>query len=110
MGLSGALFAHTLGFIAPENFTSAFTFELWAMLIVGGAGNNVGALVGSFIVVALWNLTALLTALALPADWQARGAALRIVLIGVLLALVIVVRPRGLVEERVAVSKDLDAP
>jgi len=110
MGLSGALFAHTLGFIAPENFTSALTFELWAMLIVGGAGNNLGALVGSALVVALWNLTGLLTALVLPADWQARGAALRIVLIGVLLALVIVIRPRGLVEERVAVSRDLDAP
>jgi branched-chain amino acid transport system permease protein len=42
MGLAGALQAHTLGFISPENFAAAVTFQVWAMLVVGGTGNNQG--------------------------------------------------------------------
>jgi branched-chain amino acid transport system permease protein len=108
MGLAGALEAHTLGFIAPENFTAAFTFQIWAMLIIGGAGNNRGALLGSLLVVSLWSVTGLLAGSVLPPDLQARGAALRLVAIGVLLALAILLRPRGLLGEQVAVSRHLD--
>jgi branched-chain amino acid transport system permease protein len=108
MGMAGALQAHTLGFIAPDNFTSALTFQIWAMLIIGGSGNHRGALLGSLLVSFLWSATGLLAATALPADWQARGAALRIVMIGVLLAGVILWRPRGLVGEKVTVSSHLD--
>jgi branched-chain amino acid transport system permease protein len=110
MGLAGALEAHTLGFIAPENFSSALTFQVWAMLIVGGSGNNRGALLGTFVIVALWSLTGLFTTALLPADLQARGAALRIAVIGVLLVTIIVKRPRGLIGERVQVSRHLDEP
>ena len=46
MGLAGAIEAHFIGFIAPENYQSALTFQIWAMLIVGGSGNNAGAIVG----------------------------------------------------------------
>ena len=28
----------------PENYTSILTFQVWAMLIVGGSGNNLGAI------------------------------------------------------------------
>ena len=108
MGLAGALQAHTLGFIAPENFTSALTFQIWAMLIIGGSGNHRGALLGSLLVSFLWSATGLLAATVLPADWQARGAALRIVMIGVLLAAAILWRPRGLLGEEVTVSSHLD--
>jgi branched-chain amino acid transport system permease protein len=110
MGLAGALQAHTLGFIAPENFTSAFTFQVWAMLIVGGSGNNRGALLGSLLIGLLWSGTGLLAAELLPADLQARGAALRIVVIGVLLAGAILLRPRGLLGEEVTVSRHLEEP
>ena len=108
MGLAGALQAHTLGFIAPENYSAALTFQVWAMLIIGGSGNNRGALLGSLLVVALWSATGLLAASLLPPDWQARGAALRIVAIGVLLAAAILWRPRGLMGESVTVSRHLD--
>ena len=108
LGLAGALQAHTLGFIAPENFTSALTFQIWAMLIIGGSGNHRGALLGSLLVSFLWSATGLLAATVLPADWQARGAALRIVMIGVLLAAAILWRPRGLLGEEVTVSSHLD--
>jgi branched-chain amino acid transport system permease protein len=43
-----------------------------------------------------------------PASFAARAAALRIIAIGVLLATMIVVRPRGLVGEKAMVSRHLD--
>jgi branched-chain amino acid transport system permease protein len=46
MGLAGALAGHFIGFIAPENYTSRLTFQVWTMLIVGGSGNNLGAIIG----------------------------------------------------------------
>jgi len=105
MGLAGALQAHTIGFLSPENFTASVTFQIWAMLVVGGAGNNRGALAGAIVVAALWSLTGLATAAWFPPEQQARAAALRIVAIGVLLTVTILWRPRGLIGERTAVSR-----
>jgi branched-chain amino acid transport system permease protein len=105
MGLAGALQAHLIGFIAPDNFEAGLTFQIWTMLIIGGAGNNVGALLGAALVSAIWSVTGFLTGLCFaPAD-QARAAALRIVAIGVLLAVTIVLRPRGLRGEPLTVSR-----
>ena len=59
MGLAGAIGAHFLGFIAPENYTSSLTFQVWAMLIVGGSGNNLGAIIGAGLVWALWSASGL---------------------------------------------------
>jgi branched-chain amino acid transport system permease protein len=108
MGLSGAIAAHFIGFIAPENYTSSLTFQIWAMLIVGGSGNNLGAIVGAGLVWALWSVSGLIIADAVPASFQARAAALRIIAIGVLLAAMIVLRPRGLIGERTTVSRHLE--
>ena len=47
MGLAGAVQAHFIGFIAPENYLPMLTFQVWAMLIVGGSGNNRGAILGA---------------------------------------------------------------
>ena len=59
MGLAGAIGAHFIGFIAPENYTSSLTFQVWAMLIVGGSGNNLGAIIGAGLVWALWSASGL---------------------------------------------------
>ena len=107
MGLAGALEAHAIGFLSPDNFTASVTFQVWAMLVVGGSGNNRGALAGAVLVSALWSLTGLATAAWFQPDEQARAAALRIVAIGVLLTLTILWRPRGLLGERTAVSRHL---
>jgi branched-chain amino acid transport system permease protein len=96
MGLAGAVQAHLIGFIAPDNFEAALTFQIWTMLIVGGSGNNWGALLGAGLVSAIWSATGLATAEFFPAEFQARAAALRVVAIGVLLAVAVVLRPRGL--------------
>ena len=105
MGLGGALYAHFVGYIAPEDFLPILTFQLWAMLIVGGAGNNKGAILGALAVWAIWTISGGALRMIIPADQQARGAALQIVLIGALLAAMLLVRPRGLLGEEMRVSR-----
>jgi branched-chain amino acid transport system permease protein len=105
MGLAGAVYAHFIGFVAPEDFLSILTFQVWTMLVVGGSGNNRGAIAGAVVVWALWTTSGAALAAVLPQDLQARSAALQTVLIGVVLATVLLVRPRGLLGEATVVSR-----
>lgn len=97
-GLAGALFAHYNAYIAPEYFLPLETFIIWAMVILGGAGNFLGALVGTFIIQAIYNSSRFLD------DWLAIDASvlgpLRMIFIGVLIILVIIYMPKGLLPER----------
>ncbi|HKI57152.1 MAG TPA: branched-chain amino acid ABC transporter permease [Trueperaceae bacterium] len=108
MGLGGALNASFVGFIAPTDFLPIFTFEIWAMLIVGGSGNNRGAVLGSVLVWALWTGTGSLTQAILPSGLQVKGGALQIILTGLVLMLMLILRPRGLMGEEAVVSRDAD--
>ena len=94
MGLGGALYAHFLGFIAPEDFLPILTFQLWAMLIVGGAGNNRGAILGAFVVWGFWTAAGGVMRTWIPQAEQARAAALQVVLIGVLISATLMIRAR----------------
>jgi len=107
LGLGGAVQAHFIGFIAPENYVPALTFQVWAMLIVGGSGNNRGALLGAVVVWGFWTLSSGLVAAIFPTEQQARGAALQIVAIGVMLTLVLLLKPQGLLGELPTVSRFL---
>jgi branched-chain amino acid transport system permease protein len=108
MGLGGAVQAHFIGFIAPENYQSALTFQIWTMLIIGGSGNNLGAVLGATLIWGLWSASGLAIAGLFPPEDQARAAALRIVAIGVLLSAMILLRPRGILGERTTVSRHLE--
>lgn len=108
MGLGGALNASFVGFIAPTDFLPIFTFEIWAMLIVGGSGNNRGAIVGSVLVWGLWTGTGSLTQAVLPSGMQIKGGAVQVILIGLVLMLMLVLRPRGIMGEEAVVSRDAD--
>jgi branched-chain amino acid transport system permease protein len=99
MGLAGAAQAHFIGFIAPDNYMPILTFQVWAMLIVGGSGNNRGAIAGAVLVWGLWALSAAAVSSFVPAEQQARAASLQIVAIGVGLCLMLLWRPRGLFGE-----------
>lgn len=92
-GLAGVLFAHFIGFIAPNYFLPLETFLVWAMVILGGSGNHRGALFGAVIIELIYNATRFL-------DLPANLAALRMVLIGLLIILVILYMPKGLLPER----------
>jgi branched-chain amino acid transport system permease protein len=105
MGLGGALYAHFVAYIAPEDFLPILTFQLWAMLIVGGAGNNRGAILGAFVVWLIWSLSGGAIRATLPQSEQARGAALQVALVGIMLAGMLVWRPHGLNGERGAGGK-----
>jgi branched-chain amino acid transport system permease protein len=105
MGLGGALYAHFVGYIAPEDFLPVLTFQLWTMLIVGGSGNNRGAIIGAVVVWAIWTLSGGILREIIPAQHQARAATLQVVLIGLMLMAILLLRPRGLLGEEAVVSR-----
>ena len=96
MGLAGAVQAHFIGFIAPDNYVPTLTFQVWVMLIVGGSGSNKGAVIGSILVWAIWAGSGALTSVLFTPEQQARAASLQIVAIGVMLCVILLVRPNGL--------------
>jgi branched-chain amino acid transport system permease protein len=96
MGLAGAVQAHFIGFIAPDNYAPMLTFQVWVMLIVGGSGSNLGAVVGAILVWAIWAGSGALTATLFAPEQQARAASLQIVAIGVMLCVILLFRPNGL--------------
>jgi ABC-type branched-subunit amino acid transport system permease subunit len=97
-GLAGALFAHFNAFIDPRYFLPLETFIIWAMIILGGAGNHLGALVGAVIIQALYNSTRFVAERVDFIDAQLT-ASLRMIVIGLLITAVILFMPRGLLPE-----------
>lgn len=98
MGLAGALYAHYVQNISPEVFLPMVAIFIWMSVIVGGAGNNTGLLLGAGVVMLFLEGTRFIGD-AIPAlDAEALSAG-RIILIGVLLIVTLHVRPRGLLPE-----------
>ena len=64
------------------------TFLIWVMLIIGGSGNNLGALLGAFLVWTIWSGMEIFTA-QLPPDWAVKATFLRIFLVGLVLQLIL---------------------
>ena len=106
MGLSGALYTFFVGFVSPQDLLPIFTFQVFVMLIVGGSGNNRGAILGTVLIWALWTLTETLLSAVLPPVLQKQAAALRVVLVGLILVLMLLYRPKGLLPERRIVSPE----
>ena len=99
MGIGGALFAHYVRFLSPLTFDPLLaTFVIWAMLMVGGAGNNRGAVLGAFVVWGIWTGTQFL-----PGVFSDPN--LRFFMIGVLIVAVILVRPGGILGEERRVAR-----
>ncbi len=107
MGLAGAAQAHFIGFIAPDNYMPILTFQVWAMLIVGGSGNNRGAILGAVLVWGIWASSAAAVSTFFAPEQQARAASLQIVMIGVGLCLILLLRPRGILGEVRNVSRHI---
>jgi branched-chain amino acid transport system permease protein len=62
MGLGGALFAHFNRSITPEAIDPMVaTFLVWIMLILGGSGNNRGAILGAAVVWIIWSVSEIAT-------------------------------------------------
>jgi branched-chain amino acid transport system permease protein len=108
MGLAGALYVGFIGFVSPFDFLPITTFQIWTMLIVGGSGNNRGALLGTLIVWGLWSASGTLMSKIVPAAYQTQGGAIQTILIGLVLVLTLLFRPRGLIGEENTISRHVD--
>src|SRR5713101_7372252 len=53
MGMAGALFAHKIGFLAPDIFSVLFSIQFLLMVVVGGLGSLHGAVYGAVFVALL---------------------------------------------------------
>ena len=80
------------------------------MLIVGGSGSNLGAVAGSVLVWAIWAGSGALTSVLFSPEQQARAASLQIVAIGVMLCVILLVRPSGLFGDRPRRARTDKAP
>ena len=97
-GLSGSLFAAYIGAFNPLDWRPTEIFVLYAAILVGGRGNPRGVVLGSFIVyVGFVELTRYIPS---PSARPELGPALRQILIGLLIILMMKFRPGGLIPER----------
>ncbi len=97
-GFSGSLFAAYIGAFNPLDWRPTEIFVLYAAILVGGRGNPRGVILGSFIVyVGFVELTRYIPS---PAARPELGPALRQILIGLLIILMLKFRPSGLIPER----------
>ncbi|MBS7538204.1 MULTISPECIES: branched-chain amino acid ABC transporter permease [Xanthobacteraceae] len=104
MGLAGALYVHLTRVITPDAIDPMIvTFLVWIMVILGGSGNNRGVLVGALIIWVIWSASELVTD-QLPADIALKAKYARMFLVGLLLQVILRLRPEGLLPERVGTA------
>ena len=113
-GIAGAMMTTMDSQLTPGTYQPLrFTFLIWVMVIVGGSGNNFGAILGGFLIWFLWVqvepmglwLMSLITAgmadgSALKVHLIESAAHMRLLTMGVVLLLVLRFSPRGLIPER----------
>jgi neutral amino acid transport system permease protein len=99
MGIGGALATWQQSNIYPYNFKSDLTFNVWILMVLGGAGSNPGVAIGAAI---FWIYTSLTRDLdkVLPMLASAQIDAFRMVFIGLLLMGLMIWRPQGLLGNR----------
>jgi len=100
-GLGGAVFGHFFNFITPNHFLPMETFLVWVMVMAGGSGNNLGVVVGALAIRGVWEGMMFLSDI-LPQGVQV--GAIRLAVIGLLLVLVIMLKPEGILGEKKTAS------
>lgn len=105
-GLAGVLFAFFMRYVNPRNFMPLITFEAWMIVVLGGAGNNWGAVVGSLVYFGIHSLTRKYELAGFAGVTGAQIAALRVVFIGVLLVLLMMFRPQGILGRKEELTLD----
>lgn len=98
-GIAGAFYAWNLTFINPDGFIPLITFQAWIIVVLGGSGNNAGTLLGAVIYWLYYTVTRFALPAIVPLD-DARLGALRIMVIGLLLIVLMMVRPQGILGKK----------
>lgn len=113
-GIAGAMMTTLDAQLTPTSYQPLrFTFLIWVMVIVGGSGNNWGAVLGGFLIYFLWIqvepmglwLMGVITAGMADGYWLkdhllGSAAHMRLLTMGVILLLVLRFSPRGLIPEK----------
>lgn len=112
-GVAGAILTSMDGILNPGTYQPLrFTFLIWVMVIIGGSGNNWGAVLGSLLIGWLWlivetlgptvmsGITAGMAEGPLKAHLVDSAQHMRLLTMGVILLLVLRFSPRGLIPEK----------
>jgi len=97
-GAAGILFAHYLAYVEPNMFLPQESLLVWLALILGGSGNNRGALVGSAVLLGLLEGSRFAKDV-IPFLTGVRLAAVQQILVGVVLVVLMIRRPEGVLPE-----------
>ena len=98
-GVAGALLAFYNNFVNMGQFVPLYTFYAWLMLIIGGSGNNVGALVGVGIYYAADRLLSLYKE-GIRQVVNVDPVFFQYMVFGIVVILVLMFMPQGVVAER----------
>ncbi|MEM4489295.1 MAG: branched-chain amino acid ABC transporter permease [Desulfurococcaceae archaeon] len=97
-GVAGTLYACYISSVSPQMFVMLVTFNLWAMIIIGGLGNPLGAVTGALILTlierVLLFITPLYGYLPFTPDY------LRPIITGLIMTTTLIKYPRGLFPEK----------
>ena len=94
--IAGYMLAINISILSPAGFDPVLTAYAYVIVILGGLGSYLGVVVGSFFLIFMLEATRYLE---LPLS-DARIAALRFMIVGLVLMLLVVFRPQGLFGKR----------
>lgn len=98
IGVAGAFHSFYLTYIDPSQFTATITGYTFMAVIIGGRGSNMGLVLGATTIIALIESTRFLKDAVEIVD-AGQLAALRLILVGAGLVLVLIYRPQGIAAE-----------
>jgi branched-chain amino acid transport system permease protein len=94
--VAGWFLALNLAFVEPSSFEPLFTFIGFTILVLGGLASYVGVAIGALI---LWTLLEATRFIDLPLAAE-KVAALRFIVVGLALILLVALRPQGILGKR----------
>ncbi|WP_029007802.1 branched-chain amino acid ABC transporter permease [Azospirillum halopraeferens] len=94
-GLAGALYAHYITYISPDQFVSLLTFYIWVAMIMGGAGRIGGAVVGTVVLMVFVEGSRFVRDV-MPGVAEVEMSSIRLGVIGLALMLLMRFRPQGI--------------
>jgi branched-chain amino acid transport system permease protein len=99
-GFAGALYGHQQSYISPDHFQPLITIYIFLAVTAGGVGRPLGAVLGAYLLIAFLESTRFLAGVA-PGLTAVQLAAVREMLVGIALLVVLRWKPNGLLPETI---------